>query len=50
MAQKTSQNIVPANLIGILPLQEAVLYPHTVIPLAVNRGGRTLFVPIKITG
>jgi ATP-dependent Lon protease len=35
MAQKTSQNIVPANLIGILPLQEAVLYPHTVIPLAV---------------
>ena len=35
MAQKSSQNIVPANLIGILPLQEAVLYPHTVIPLAV---------------
>jgi ATP-dependent Lon protease len=27
--------IVPANLIGILPLQEAVLFPHTVIPLAV---------------
>ncbi len=35
MAQKPSQNIVPANLIGILPLQEAVLFPHTVIPLAV---------------
>ena len=33
MAQKPS--IVPANLIGILPLQEAVLFPHTVIPLAV---------------
>jgi ATP-dependent Lon protease len=27
--------IVPANTIGILPLQEAVLFPHTVIPLAV---------------
>src|SRR5215469_18751469 len=27
--------IVPANLIGILPLQEAVLFPSTVIPLAV---------------
>ena len=27
--------IVPANLIGILPLQDAVLFPHTVIPLAV---------------
>ncbi|MGA8532594.1 MAG: endopeptidase La [Candidatus Tumulicola sp.] len=26
---------MPANLIGILPLQEAVLFPHTVIPLAV---------------
>src|SRR5579863_3288954 len=35
MAQKSSQQIVPANLIGILPLQEAVLFPHTVIPLAV---------------
>jgi len=35
MAQKANQNIVPANLIGILPLQEAVLFPHTVIPLAV---------------
>ncbi|HEX4012470.1 MAG TPA: endopeptidase La [Candidatus Cybelea sp.] len=35
MAQKTNQNIVPANSIGILPLQEAVLFPHTVIPLAV---------------
>ena len=27
--------ILPANLIGILPLQDAVLFPHTVIPLAV---------------
>src|SRR5947209_903990 len=26
---------VPANLVGILPLQEAVLFPNTVIPLAV---------------
>jgi ATP-dependent Lon protease len=33
-AQKKSP-IVPASLIGILPLQEAVLFPHTVIPLAV---------------
>jgi ATP-dependent Lon protease len=35
MASKTTPNIVPASLIGILPLQEAVLFPHTVIPLAV---------------
>jgi ATP-dependent Lon protease len=35
MAEKSNPNIVPANLIGILPLQEAVLFPHTVIPLAV---------------
>ncbi|HZZ00325.1 MAG TPA: endopeptidase La [Candidatus Baltobacteraceae bacterium] len=35
MPQKTRSKIVPANLIGILPLQEAVLFPHTVIPLAV---------------
>jgi len=34
-AQKNSPTIVPANVIGILPLQEAVLFPHTVIPLAV---------------
>jgi ATP-dependent Lon protease len=27
--------VVPASLIGILPLQEAVLFPNTVIPLAV---------------
>jgi ATP-dependent Lon protease len=33
--QSQSSPIVPANLIGILPLQEAVLFPHTVIPLAV---------------
>jgi ATP-dependent Lon protease len=35
MPQKSASKIVPANLIGILPLQEAVLFPHTVIPLAV---------------
>jgi ATP-dependent Lon protease len=35
MPQKPANNVVPANLIGILPLQEAVLFPHTVIPLAV---------------
>ncbi len=35
MAPKSRQKIVPANLIGILPLQDAVLFPHTVIPLAV---------------
>ncbi len=34
-AEKPKHNVVPANLIGILPLQEAVLFPHTVIPLAV---------------
>ncbi len=34
-AQKNTPTIVPANVIGILPLQEAVLFPHTVIPLAV---------------
>ncbi|MGZ3496731.1 MAG: endopeptidase La [Vulcanimicrobiaceae bacterium] len=27
--------LVPANLVGILPLQEAVLFPNTVIPLAI---------------
>jgi ATP-dependent Lon protease len=32
--QKTSP-IVAANLLGILPLQDAVLFPNTVIPLAV---------------
>ena len=35
MPTKAQSKIVPANLIGILPLQEAVLFPHTVIPLAV---------------
>ncbi|MBV8155712.1 MAG: endopeptidase La [Candidatus Eremiobacteraeota bacterium] len=35
MPQKAESKIVPANSIGILPLQEAVLFPHTVIPLAV---------------
>ena len=33
-AKSTTAN-VPVNSIGILPLQEAVLFPHTVIPLAV---------------
>src|ERR1035441_10972005 len=27
--------IVPVHLVGVLPLQEAVLFPNTVIPLAV---------------
>jgi ATP-dependent Lon protease len=35
MAENRNQTVVPANLIGVLPLQEAVLFPHTVIPLAV---------------
>jgi ATP-dependent Lon protease len=35
MPTKSEAKIVPANLIGILPLQEAVLFPNTVIPLAV---------------
>ncbi len=35
MSPQKKPAIVPANLIGILPLQEAVLFPHTVIPLAV---------------
>jgi ATP-dependent Lon protease len=35
MSPQKKSTIVPANLIGILPLQEAVLFPHTVIPLAV---------------
>jgi ATP-dependent Lon protease len=34
-ARKKSTLVVPASTIGILPLQEAVLFPHTVIPLAV---------------
>src|SRR5690242_20237495 len=33
-AQKSSP-IVAASLVGILPLQDAVLFPNTVIPLAV---------------
>ncbi len=33
--QKNTPTIVPASVIGVLPLQEAVLFPHTVIPLAV---------------
>jgi ATP-dependent Lon protease len=35
MSPQKNATIAPANLIGILPLQEAVLFPHTVIPLAV---------------
>src|SRR5580658_9909855 len=35
MAERKAKEIVPANSIGILPLQDAVLFPHTVIPLAV---------------
>ncbi len=35
MAPKTTPPAVAVNSIGILPLQEAVLFPHTVIPLAV---------------
>jgi ATP-dependent Lon protease len=34
-AKSPKSPIVPANLIGILPMQEAVLFPNTVIPLAV---------------
>ncbi|MGR4063928.1 MAG: endopeptidase La [Vulcanimicrobiaceae bacterium] len=35
MATIKTPKIVPAGSIGILPLQEAVLFPNTVIPLAV---------------
>ncbi|MHB8148032.1 MAG: LON peptidase substrate-binding domain-containing protein, partial [Vulcanimicrobiaceae bacterium] len=35
MALKRESKIIPVNLVGILPLQEAVLFPNTVIPLAV---------------
>ncbi len=35
MPAKQAKKIVAAHQIGILPLQEAVLYPNTVIPLAV---------------
>jgi len=35
LQQKETPQIVAANLIGILPLQDAVLFPNTVIPLAV---------------
>ena len=34
MAQQKTP-IVPVNLVGVLPLQDAVLFPNTVIPLAV---------------
>ncbi|MBV9271877.1 MAG: endopeptidase La [Candidatus Eremiobacteraeota bacterium] len=33
--RREPSKIVTANLVGILPLQEAVLFPNTVIPLAV---------------
>jgi ATP-dependent Lon protease len=35
MPEKRETKIAPISQIGILPLQEAVLFPHTVIPLAV---------------
>ncbi len=35
MPAKPKSKIVPVSLIGILPMQEAVLFPNTVIPLAV---------------
>ena len=35
MAAQKNSSVVPASFIGILPLQEAVLFPNTVIPLAV---------------
>jgi ATP-dependent Lon protease len=35
MPAQSNSPIVTPNIIGILPLQEAVLFPHTVIPLAV---------------
>ena len=34
-AQEQKTPIVTASLIGVLPLQDAVLFPNTVIPLAV---------------
>ncbi|HZZ63865.1 MAG TPA: endopeptidase La [Candidatus Baltobacteraceae bacterium] len=34
-AQPQKDAIIPASLVGILPLQDAVLFPNTVIPLAV---------------
>jgi ATP-dependent Lon protease len=44
MAARKISPIVPANLIGILPLQEAVLFPNTVIPLAVIKKPGILLV------
>ena len=44
MASKSSAKIPPANSIGILPLQEAVLFPNTVIPLAVVKKPGILLV------
>ncbi|HEY9086133.1 MAG TPA: endopeptidase La [Candidatus Tyrphobacter sp.] len=35
MPARKASRIIPAGSIGILPLQEAVLFPNTVIPLAV---------------
>ena len=43
MASKSSAK-TPANAIGILPLQEAVLFPNTVIPLAVVKKPGILLV------
>jgi ATP-dependent Lon protease len=44
MAERKAKELVPANLIGILPLQEAVLFPNTVIPLAVVKKPGILLV------
>jgi ATP-dependent Lon protease len=44
MAERKAKQIIPANLIGILPLQEAVLFPNTVIPLAVVKKPGILLV------
>jgi ATP-dependent Lon protease len=44
MAERKAKEIVPVNLIGILPLQEAVLFPNTVIPLAVVKKPGILLV------
>ena len=44
MAERKAKDLVAANLIGILPLQEAVLFPNTVIPLAVVKKPGILLV------
>jgi ATP-dependent Lon protease len=44
MAERKAKEIIPAGSIGILPLQEAVLFPNTVIPLAVVKKPGILLV------